>query len=74
MVWLIAQPITLRENRSNTTARYNQDLPVSMYVKSLTHFWLAVVAENSWFKRFGANYARLGVGWSPDDTSVWLQG
>jgi hypothetical protein len=34
MLGAIAQPTTLRENKSSTTARYSQPAPVRMYVIS----------------------------------------
>ena len=51
---LIDQPTTRRENKSNTTAKYNQPSAVQMYVKSATQRWFGAVASNDRSSRLGA--------------------
>jgi hypothetical protein len=54
----IAQPTTMRENRSRITARYSQPSAVSTALVSVTHLLLGSAATNSLPRRLGAKRAR----------------
>jgi hypothetical protein len=57
----IDQPITAREYRSSTTARYSQPSAVRRYVMSVTHAWSGCSTVNWRCRRFGANDRRLAA-------------
>ena len=68
---LIDQPTTRRENRSRTTATYNQPSVVQMYVKSAAHLRFGSVASTRRSSTFGAIVCSMRV---PDQTAagaVW---
>ena len=54
MFGAIAQPMTLRENRSSTTAKYSQLAPVRMYVISGAQARFGAVGLNCRARTFGA--------------------